>query len=94
MAATLAHELAHVVTHDACAKLARDRREVVAESVAYAVGSHFGLDMALRFAHYPASSLDDAETFKATMTVVHNGAATLIDALDAAMSSEPPAVAA
>ena len=65
-----------------------------AESVAHAVGSHFGLDMALRSAHYVASWLDQPETFKATMTVIHDGSATLMDALDAAMSSESLALAA
>ena len=47
-AATLAHELAHTVTHDATAELTRDAREVVAESVAYAVCSLSGLDLSLR----------------------------------------------
>ena len=36
------------VTHDATADLTRDVREVVAESVAYAVCSRFGLDLTLR----------------------------------------------
>jgi hypothetical protein len=48
MAATLAHELAHAVTHDACAGMPRDVCEVIAESVAYAVCSRFGLDLSLR----------------------------------------------
>jgi hypothetical protein len=69
-------------------------RDVVAESVAYGVGSHFGLDMALRSAHYVASWLDAPETFKATMSAIHDGAATLIDSLDAAMSGEPLILAA
>ena len=42
MAATLAHELAHAVTHDACAGMPRDVCEVIVESVAYAVCSRFG----------------------------------------------------
>jgi hypothetical protein len=54
--------------------MTREHRDVVAESVACAVGSHFGLDMALRSAHYVASRLDQPETFKATMTVINNGA--------------------
>lgn len=80
MAAPLAHELAHAVTGAACAEMPRDRHEVVAESVAYAVGSHFGLDLALRSAHYVASWLDEPETFKATMTAIHDGAAIPPDA--------------
>jgi len=47
-AATLAHELAHTVKHDATAELTRDAREVVAESVAYTVCSLSGLDLTLR----------------------------------------------
>jgi hypothetical protein len=54
MAATLAHELAHAVTHDACAGAPRDVCDVVAESVAYAVCSRFGLDLALRSVDYVA----------------------------------------
>jgi predicted Zn-dependent protease len=51
MAATLAHELAHAVTHDAMTSQPRDVREVVAESVAYAVCSRLGLDLSLRSVH-------------------------------------------
>jgi len=36
------------VTHEACAGMPRDVREVVAESVAYAVCSRLGLDLSLR----------------------------------------------
>jgi hypothetical protein len=50
--------------------------------------------MALRSAHSVASWLDEPETFKATMTVIHDGAATLMDVLDAAMSEGLPALAA
>ena len=57
-----------------------------AGSVVYAVGSHAGFEMALRSAHDFASWLDEPETFTATMTVMHDGAATLMDALHAAMS--------
>jgi hypothetical protein len=64
------------VTHDACAELARDHRDVGAESVAYAVGSQFGLGMALRSAHDVASWLDEPETFKTTMTVIYDSVAT------------------
>jgi hypothetical protein len=54
--------------------------------VVYAVGSHAGFEMALRSAHDVASWLDELETFTATMTVIHHGAATMMDALHAAMS--------
>jgi hypothetical protein len=86
MAATLAHELAHAVTHAACAEMPRDVREVVAESVAYAVCSRFGLDMTLRSVDYVAGWLDDPEAFRMGMVAIHDGTASLIDAIDAAMS--------
>ena len=86
MAATLAHELAHAVTYDACAGMTRDVREVVAESVAYAVCSRFGLDLSLRSVDYVAGWLDDPEAFRVGMAAIHDGAASLIDAIEAAMT--------
>ena len=94
MAVTLAHELAHAVTQEAVASLSREVREVVAESVAYAVGTHYGLDLALRSTHYVASWLDDADAFKAGMAAIHDGAATLIAALDAMLAGVPLPLAA
>src|SRR5215207_10548503 len=85
MAATLAHELAHAVTHDACAEMSRDVSEVVAESVAYAVCSRFGLDLSLRSVEYVAGWLDDPEAFRVGMAAIHDGAASLIDAIEAAV---------
>jgi antirestriction protein ArdC len=82
MAATLAHELAHAVTYEACATMPRDVREVVAESVACAVCSRFGLDMTLRSAHYVADWLHDPDGFKVGMAAIHDGAASLIDAIE------------
>jgi hypothetical protein len=43
--------------------------------VADAVGSHVGLDMALRSAHDVAFWLDEPETFTAMTTGVHDGTA-------------------
>jgi hypothetical protein len=86
MAATFAHELAHAVTHDACAGMPRDVPEVVAESVAYAVCSRFGLDLSLRSVDYVADWLDDPEAFRVGMAAIHDGAASLIDAIEAAMT--------
>ena len=70
----------------------RDPREVVAASGAYAVGSHFRLDMALRSAHDVASWLDERETFKATSAIAH--AVALGIALGAAVQSSRPGVIA
>jgi antirestriction protein ArdC len=87
MAATLAHELAHAVTYDACAQMTRDLREVVAESVAYAVCSRFGLDLTLRSVDYVAGWLDDPAAFHVGMTAIHDGAASLIDAIEVPMAN-------
>src|SRR5215203_641096 len=86
MATTLAHELAHAVTHDACAGMPRDVCEVVAESVAYAVCSRFGLDLSLRSVDYAAGWMDDPDAFRVGMAAIHDGAASLIDAIEAAMA--------
>ena len=88
MAATLAHELAHAVTHNAAAELTRDVREVIAESVAYAVCSRFGLDLTLRSVDYVAGWMDDPEAFRIGMAAIHDGAASLIDAIADAMTDD------
>ena len=91
MAATFAHELAYAATHDACAGMPRDVCEVVAESVAYAVCSRFGLDLSLRSVDYVASwghpQGHDPEAFRLGMAVIHDGAASLIDVIEAAMTN-------
>jgi antirestriction protein ArdC len=90
MAATLAHELAHTVTHDAAAAMTRDVREVVAESVAYAVCSRFGLDLSLRavddVAGWGHPQGHDPDSCRVGMAAIHDGAAALIDAIQAAMT--------
>jgi hypothetical protein len=86
MAATFTHDLAHAVTHDACAGMPRNVCEVVAESVAYAVCSRFGLDLSLRSVDYVAGWLDDPEAFRVGLTAIHDGAASLIDAIESAMT--------
>ena len=62
-------------------------REVVAESVAYAVCSRFGLDLSLRSVDYVAGwPWYDPEAFRVGMAAIHDGAASLIDAIEAAMT--------
>jgi hypothetical protein len=68
------------------ATMTRDIREVVAESVAYAVCSRFGLDLSLRSVDYVAGWLDDPAAFRAGMAAIHDAAASLIDAIEAAMT--------
>jgi hypothetical protein len=78
------------VTQGACAGMPREVREVVAESVASAVCSRFGLDLSLRSVDYVAGwghpQGHDPEAFRVGMAAIHDGAASLIDAIDAAMT--------
>jgi hypothetical protein len=55
--------------------MGREVREVVAESVAYAVGSRSGLDPTLRSTTYVASWLDDPEAFHTRIAAIHDAAA-------------------
>jgi hypothetical protein len=57
--------------------MSRDVREVIAQSIAYAVCSRFGPDMSLRSVEYIAGWLDDPKPFRAGMTAIHDGAAPL-----------------
>jgi hypothetical protein len=78
------------VTHDACVEKPRDVCEVVAESVAYAVCSRFGLDLSLRSVDYVAGwghpQGHDPEAFRISIAAIHEGAASLIDAIEAVMT--------
>jgi hypothetical protein len=65
--------------------MTRDVCEVVAESVAYAVCSRFGLDLSLHSVDYVAGWLDDPEAFRVGMAAIDDGAAALIDAIEGAM---------
>jgi hypothetical protein len=60
--------------------------EVAAESVAYVLCSQLGLDLSLRSGDYIASWLDDLEAFRIGMAAIRDGAASLIDAIEAAMT--------
>ncbi|MCC2628250.1 MAG: hypothetical protein K0S14_1900 [Thermomicrobiales bacterium] len=64
----------------------RDVCDVVAESVAYAVCFRFGLDLSLRSVDGVAGWLDDQEAFRTGMAAIHDSAASLIDAIEAAMT--------
>ena len=67
------------MTQDACAAMTRNLREVVAESVAYAVGW-----------------LADPAAFRVGMAAIHDGAASLTDAIETALirNREQPTCAA
>ena len=79
------HELAHALTHESTRSLSRGGREVVAESIAYAVCSLSGLEMELRSVDYVAGWLDDPDAFKAGMAAIHHGASSLISAVEPAL---------
>ena len=85
MTVTLAHELAHALTHEATRAMSRGGREVVAESIAYAVCSLAGLDLELRSVDYVAGWLDDPDAFKAGMAAIHASASSLISAIEPAL---------
>ena len=72
--------------HDASPQITRDVCEVVPESVASAVCSRFGLDLSLRSVDYVAGWLDDPEAFRVGMAAIHDGASSVIDAIEAAMT--------
>jgi hypothetical protein len=78
------------VTHDTCGAIPQNVCEVVAESVAYAVCSRFGLDLSLRsvddVAGWGHPQGHDPEAFRLGMAAIHDGAASLIDAIEEPVS--------
>jgi divalent metal cation (Fe/Co/Zn/Cd) transporter len=91
MAATLAREIFSALGTRGPAGLAvsmpRDIHELIAESVAYIVCSQFGLDLSLRSTDYVAGWIDDLSVFRAGMTVIHDAAVSLIDAVVSALTA-------
>lgn len=89
---TVLHELAHVMDYDAHADEARTfdyqahrgERETVAESVAYIVADHFGLDTAEESFTYVAHWSREPKVLKARMGEIQKLSDALIVALDAA----------
>jgi hypothetical protein len=71
--------------------MTRDVREVIAESVASAVCSRFGLDLSLRsvddVAGWGHPQGHDPAAFRVSMAAIHDGAASLIDAIKVAMTA-------
>ena len=87
-AKTLAHELAHEALHkskDALAGMLEKTRsiaELEAESVAYVVCTHFGLDVEVRASRYIALWDGDAKALRASLERIANTARALIDDVD------------
>ncbi len=85
-AKTLAHELAHCVLHfDKTTRpdgLNRNVAELEAESVAYVVCTHFGLDVEVRASRYIALWDGDSKALKTSLERIANTARGLIDDVD------------
>ncbi|MFN0072419.1 MAG: hypothetical protein ACKVVP_13125, partial [Chloroflexota bacterium] len=84
MTKTLAHELAH---HFAEADRSSPEEETVAESVAYVVCGHYGLDTGARSFPYVATWAQQPSVLKAAMTRIQTVSTTMIRLIDA---QEPP----
>jgi hypothetical protein len=84
MTKTLAHELAH---HFAKADRSSPEEETVAESVAYVVCAHYGLDTGGRSFPYVATWAEQPSVLKAVMTRIQSVSSTMIRLIDA---HEPP----
>ncbi len=82
---TLAHELAHEALHwdKDRGPLTRSIAELEAESVAYVVCTHFGLDVEVRASRYIALWNGDSKSLRASLERIANTARALIDDLEA-----------
>lgn len=91
-AKTLSHELAHCALHfDKATRpngLNRNAAELEAESVAYVVCKHFGLDVEVRASRYIALWDGDSKAMKASLERIANTARGIIDDVDALESGK------
>ena len=91
-AKTLAHELAHEALHwDVKGTVTRNIAELEAESVAYVVCTHFGLDVEVRASRYIAIWDGDAKALRASLDRISKTARTIIDEAESADTSKPVA---
>jgi hypothetical protein len=79
MTKTLAHELAH---HFGAGTHSSPEEETMAESVAYVVRAHFGLDTGERAFAYVATWSKDAAVLKGAMTRIQQVSSRIISRLD------------
>ena len=83
-AKTLAHELAHEAMHwEDRGELTRAIAELEAESVAYVVCRHFGLDVAVRASRYIALWQGDAKSLRGSLERIAKTARGIIDDTEA-----------
>ncbi len=91
-AKTLAHELAHEALHwDVKGTVTRNIAELEAESVAYVVCTHFGLDVEVRASRYIAIWDGDAKALRASLDRISKTARTIIDDAESTDTSKPVA---
>ncbi len=82
-AKTLAHELGHHFAEHRVNGHCREEGEIIAESVAYIVLRHFGLDAGgYTFGYLASWDTDDDKHFKAQLAEIQHTAATIIDRLE------------
>jgi hypothetical protein len=88
---TLLHETAHLIGgHGECSWLPRDEAETEAESVAYVVGAHFGLDTGERSFPYVALWSQDRQTFQAVLGKIQTTSARVIDGIEGPLKHAEP----
>ena len=88
-AKTLAHELAHERLHwDNDGPLTRSIAELEAESVAYVVCTHFGLDVEVRSSRYIALWQGDSKALRASLERIATTARDIIDAVESAKAGK------
>ena len=81
---TLAHELGHCALHwEDRGPLTRSIAELEAESIAYVVCRHFGLDVEVRASRYIALWQGDGKSLRASLARIANTARELIDDVEA-----------
>jgi hypothetical protein len=86
-AKTLAHELAHESMHwDDRGSLTRSIAELEAESVAYVVCTHFGLDVEVRASRYIALWDGDGKALRGSLERIANTARGIIDDVETVRS--------
>lgn len=83
MAAVLVHEYAHALLHKGVTdKPERTKREVEAESVAYVVGRHFGLDMSGSALYLAAWESEEPDTILDRLGRISRTATEVIEAVE------------
>ena len=89
---TLCHELAHCALHfgktDQSTTLTRDMAELEAESIAYVVCRHSGLDTTIRSSAYIALWQGDAKALRASLERIAGTARAIINDVEALESAE------